>query len=347
MIPYDQIREVHLEMSTLCNAICPECPRNFHGYPHNSGYPEVNFTLADAQAVFTPEFLQQLNLIMVNGNFGDFVMNPESVEILQYFSSHNANLCIQISTNGGARNRDFWQKLSSIPHTTVMFCIDGLSDTHHLYRQNTRWETVIKNARAFIESGGSAIWKMIRFKHNEHQIDECFQMSKELGFLDFHIIDHGRNTGPVFDKNGKLTHVLGDFTYKIDFHDFFRDKNHSNETVIFEEPVSDYLTCESETRKQIYIAATGDVFPCCYLGFYPKTYGKTNWMAQQNSLLAKMSNDNNAVKHGIKNAIQWFDQVRNSWQKRSAAEGRINLCDRACGNKRFKQDTSLYAALKQ
>ena len=69
MIEFDQIRDVHLEISSLCNASCPWCPRTFWGYPYNGGYPEVNLSLEQAQKIFQPTFLTQLTIIQINGNF--------------------------------------------------------------------------------------------------------------------------------------------------------------------------------------------------------------------------------------------------------------------------------------
>jgi MoaA/NifB/PqqE/SkfB family radical SAM enzyme len=146
MIAIDQIRAVHLEISSLCNARCPLCYRNFHGYPHNDGYVETNFSLDNAKHIFSPNFLQQLQEILINGNFGDAVMNPETPDIIEYFRSQNAYLKIDISTNGSARSKSFWQRLAKVG-AAVQFCLDGLEDTHHLYRQNTNWRTILKNAR--------------------------------------------------------------------------------------------------------------------------------------------------------------------------------------------------------
>ena len=50
----------------------------------------------------------------------------------------------------------------------IEFALDGLEDTHSMYRQNTNWRTVIRNAETFISAGGYAIWKFIKFKHNQH-----------------------------------------------------------------------------------------------------------------------------------------------------------------------------------
>ena len=67
----------------------------------------------------------------------------------------------------------------------MTFSIDGLADTNKLYRIGINHERVMANAKAFIEAGGKARWKMIVFKHNEHQIDEAKQLAKDMGFWEF------------------------------------------------------------------------------------------------------------------------------------------------------------------
>jgi hypothetical protein len=69
-------------------------------------------TLSQAKQIFQPEFLKQLNGININGNFGDAVMNQDTVAIVEYFRSHNSDLHISISTNAGARDREYWQALA-------------------------------------------------------------------------------------------------------------------------------------------------------------------------------------------------------------------------------------------
>jgi len=209
MYAFDQIRHVHLEISSRCNANCPLCPRSFFGYPYNNGYIERDLTLQDAQRIFQPEFIHQLDELYINGNFGDAVMNPETIDIIKYFQSHLLrSALVGISTNGGARGADFWRTLAKL-NVSVFFCIDGLEDTHHLYRQNTVYATVIKNARTFIDAGGHATWRMINFDHNRHQQDTARELSESMGFKRFQLMDYGRNVGPVFDKQKQLTHWIG------------------------------------------------------------------------------------------------------------------------------------------
>ena len=335
MINFDDIRDVHLEISSLCNASCPWCPRTFWGYPYNGGYPEVNLTLAQAKQIFQPEFLAQLKSIRINGNFGDIVMNSEAPDIVDYFFSVNTNLHINISTNGAARDKNFWTQLAKTP-ATVMFCLDGLEDTHHLYRQNTQWKTVIRNAKTFINEGGRAVWKMIRFEHNRHQIEQCKSLSAEMGFADFQLIQHGRDTAPVFDADGRLVHVMGNYTGERNFDILFYKKK--NDQILLEdilngrEPAKT-ISCETKNLKSIYISANGDVSPCCYTGFYPKTYGHGQYHQAANAQLIPLMAKNNALEYPLQECVEWFKSVENSWKIADYEQGRLVICDDNCGQK--------------
>lgn len=327
------IRHVHLEISSFCNARCPLCPRNFYGYPFNDGYVEHNMTLAETKLIFQKEFVKQLHEIYVNGNFGDAVMNPEVTDILDYLKECNSQLNIRISTNGGARDKNFWQHLARLG-VKVDFCIDGLEDTHSLYRQNTDYHTVINNAKIFIHAGGYATWKMIRFDHNAHQINQARQLSQNLNFKNFLLVDHGRNQGPVFDKNKKLVHVMGTPDI-VDFDELW--KKRTTNIVMFKDVSSlrspAPISCQVKKRNSLYISSTGDVFPCCWLGLNPQNYGHGNYHSVANAQVRELINSNNALKHSLDNCIKWFNRVENTWQIPDFEQGRLIICNDVCGQK--------------
>ena len=334
MIAYDQIQEVHLEISSLCNARCPLCPRNFRGYPYNDGYEETNLSLESIKKIFTPKFLSQLQSIRINGNYGDAVMNPETPNIVEYFRLHNKDLIIQISTNGSARDYNFWTRLAQA-NITVSFCLDGLEDTHHIYRQNTNWATILNNAKIFIDAGGTAVWKMIKFKHNQHQIDACKDLSTQLKFNKFQLVDDGRNTGPVYDKHGNLVYVMGDYQGEKDFKILFHKKR--TDMILLEDIVPNKttypkITCQTKRFRSIYISSTGDVYPCCWTGFSPKTYGQGEYYQAVNAQLAPLINKNNALEYSLEECMQWFDSVEDSWNKDSFEHGRLIACNDNCGS---------------
>lgn len=323
MTPYNEIKDVHLEIATLCNAVCPLCPRNVFGYSKNEGYPETYMTLAQAKKIFSIDFLQQLDRIIINGNYGDIVMNPEAISIIEYFRKNNSNIQIDVCTNGSARDRDFWRSLAKLK-VKVIFSIDGLEDTNIIYRQNTRFDVIMKNVKEFITAGGIACWKMVIFKHNRHQIEEAKKLSKEMKFFAFTTQDEGRDSGPVFDKNGKFVRVIGDYTGPTSLKEIY------NNDIPLDEKV-DKVSCSALSGKRIYIGANGDVSPCCWTGFYPKTYRPhNNIICDINEQLSKKMNKYNAIDHPLHECIEWFDNFNSKWNNK---QDRIKACDYFCGSK--------------
>jgi len=330
MISYHDIKHIHLEISSLCNARCPLCPRNFHGYPYNDGYIERNLTLEDVKKIFEPNFVKQLTGVMINGNFGDCVMNTETPDIIEYFKTYSPNIKIDINTNGGARSKQFWQRLAKLD-VRVFFALDGLSDTHSIYRQDTVYETVIKNAQTFINAGGNAIWKMIPFDHNQHQIKECQALSKELGFSNFMLTDQGRDNGVAVDKKGKVINVIGK-PEVINFDQLLESKK--TDEILLEDlnPVIKNITCEVKKSKSIYVTSTGEVYPCCYTGFYPRTYGHGQYYQVVNQQLKDIIEPNNALETSLQESISWFNSVEESWSNKDFNNGRLVICNDVCGS---------------
>ena len=53
----------------------------------------------------------------------------------------NPNIKIEMWTNGGARDTVFWKRMAQLK-VHVIFGIDGLEDTNHLYRKNAKWKSI-------------------------------------------------------------------------------------------------------------------------------------------------------------------------------------------------------------
>lgn len=334
MINIHEVREVHLELSTNCNARCPLCPRNYFGYPYNAGYPVTELSIADIEKIFAPEFIAQLYEVRFNGNLGDFMLASDALAITGYFRKHNPNLLIDISTNGSARSLEFWHELAK-HRPIVRFALDGLEDVHHLYRQDTNFNTIIRNSQEYITAGGHAVWKMVLFDHNKHQVEQARVMSKQLGFARFQLVDQGRNDGPVFDRNGDLSHTIGSRWHKPqESVMFYMDRQKSSQNIFFntQQPSSNIKCVTKGPDKTIYVAANGEVYPCCWTGFYPRTFDSClhNGNDRIKELLGDF--DNNALNRPLEECLSWFDRIEQSWQHKSFNEGLPFICSRTCGN---------------
>jgi MoaA/NifB/PqqE/SkfB family radical SAM enzyme len=187
MYAYKDIRTVHLEITERCNASCPMCARNINGGEDNPHLKDNELSLNDCKKIFTSEFIQQLDRMYMCGNFGDPVAAADTLEVFDYFRSNNSKMNLTMYTNGSAKKPEWWKQLATVlgKNSYVVFSIDGLSDTNHLYRQNTVWSKIMENAKAFIEAGGRARWDYIVFAHNEHQVEEAEALSKSMGFEKF------------------------------------------------------------------------------------------------------------------------------------------------------------------
>lgn len=329
MLRLEDVRLVQVELTTRCNARCPMCPRNYRGMDYNSGYPVTELSLEQFKHIFTPDFLGQLQSILFNGNLGDFGLARDAMEIVQYCVENDTH--VRINTNGSMRTQDWWARLA-MPNVTIGFAIDGLHDTHKLYRQDTDWRRVILNARAFISAGGQAIWRFAPFDHNRHQESACRQMAQDLGFIDFHNIWDGRDRGVAFTRTGEFSHYLGadqespdhvpDIRPMIESHVTWYDAR----TVKEERDRSELnLSCLHKQNLEIYIAADGSVYPCCWLGFYPKQMHHPG-----NRELAHLVSENNALEYPLAHCLVWFDRVEASWRLASIAEGRTYQCVKTC-----------------
>ena len=221
-------------------------------------------TLAMITDLLPVSFVKNLQKILINGNYGDFVLNPDSVAIIEYFKTNNPRASIDVMTNGSARSKTFWQSLGKLG-ITVTFGLDGLEDTHHLYRQDTNFAVILDNAKTFIGAGGRAIWKYIVFPHNSHQVSAARELALSLGFTDFYAFQNQRNIGPVYDRTGKkifaITPGVGsDLPDQV------------NETVIKNLPAETWLpnnnveiSCHAMNERSLYINAEGKLYPCCWM----------------------------------------------------------------------------------
>lgn len=346
MLKLNEIRRVQIELTTRCNARCPMCMRNYRGYDYNSGYPLCELSLQDVQHILTPEVLGSIiqpdppvngrvpinydfHGVVFNGNLGDFASAKDAAEIVQYLASHDVP--IMINTNGSVRNAEWWARLA-LPGVTIGFALDGLADTHSLYRQDTDWHRIIEHASAFIKAGGQAVWRFIPFDHNRHQEEECKQLAKELGFAKFENIYDGRDSSPVFKRTGEFSHQIGydsrpahqipELKSILENHITWYDAKtikHLKDTTELN------IQCVHKRNREIYIAADGSVYPCCFLGFYP---GQMHHPGNQE--LKELVQENNALEYSLEHCLAWFDKVEETWKLNSIAEGRTYQCIVTC-----------------
>lgn len=240
---YSDIRVLHLEPTTVCNAACPQCARmDPKFYNHDQHVSELR--IAQLQQIIPDQLIRQLDKMFMCGNFGDPAAAKDALIIYQYFRALNPKITLGMNTNGGLRTKFWWQELASIMRGEldyVVFSIDGLSDTNHLYRVDVNWDNVMSNAEAFISAGGRAHWDMLVYEHNQHQVDACRELAKQMGFVRFRTkVTNRFDERPIEFLRPPAGHTPQQAKGKIE--------------------------CHALQERSVYVSASGMILPCCFFG---------------------------------------------------------------------------------
>jgi MoaA/NifB/PqqE/SkfB family radical SAM enzyme len=268
MFDYNTIDEYQIEITSYCNAACPQCPRNLNGYGINPYMPLTHLPREVIDRAFTKELCARLRQVFFCGSYGDPIMHPDFLDILRDFRRKSPTLWLYFHTNGGVHEPEYWAEVAGIMngYGQIDFGIDGLEDTLHLYRKNVKYNKVIENAKAFINAGGRAQWNYIVFKHNEHQVDQAKQLASDMKFFNILIRKTGRFLNhatmeemPVWPvaKSDYVLEPPSDTQYKNRSMTFLpelkKQQNYFATTTI---------KCDALQGRKVAINAEGVVLPC-------------------------------------------------------------------------------------
>ena len=350
MYTYTDIKDVHLEVTQKCQAACPMCDRNENGGKDNRHIDNSELSLADCERIFPPEFIAQLKTMYMCGNLGDPIIAQDTLEIFRYFRKHNPTMWLSMNTNAGAKDEQWWRQLAGILGRmgTVIFSVDGLRDTNHLYRQNVVWDNVERNMRAFIDAGGRARWDYIIFGHNEHQVAEAEALANEWGCERF----QKKKSGRFFtaSNKGKDKHQA--------------QNRKGTDTQLIQKPVApanqnlallkqaeiektygsmnEYynscsIRCKAIEKKEIFITAEGLLMPCCWTAGRMYKWWHKDYRVEQiwDHIDAAGGKDGISVlTHGLESVMNSgiLQSIKSSWDRTSVADGKLGVCAQKCGS---------------
>jgi MoaA/NifB/PqqE/SkfB family radical SAM enzyme len=355
---YDAIDEYQLEITSYCNAACPQCPRNENGQGINKRMPLCHLDRVVIDRAFTTDLCSQLRQIFFCGSYGDPIMHPDFLDILRDFRKKNPTLWLYFHTNGGVHDSEYWTEIAHIMagYGQIDFGIDGLEDTLHLYRRNVKYNKVIDNASAFIKAGGRAQWNFIVFRHNQHQVEQAKQLGKELGFFDVLIRKTGRffnhytieemPTWPVSDQYTLEPPTMPEYRNQSML--FLPDlkKQYKNIKEYFD---TTEIHCDAMIGPKVVVNAEGLVLPCNFFNhnLYDRRFYESDVLPgcnelstvdgknQIRSFLESYNLDSfNIHLHSLNEIFQnpmWGDLIA-SWNK-TLADGRLFECAMTCGSK--------------
>jgi len=252
------IKWLHVEASSKCNAWCPACPRNNKGFGLAAGIVEQDLQPGRFEEVILN--LPALESIQLCGNYGDPIASAFINDLVTVAKKYVKK--IQIHTNGSLRSAIWWkefaEQLADVDHD-VWFGIDGLAGIHEIYRQGTNFNKIIENAQAFINAGGTATWQFIPYKHNEHQTIECLKFSRQIGFKKFKLA-----------KLYRQQVVARHYKTGIEFDLLPTDSLRQLITIDKLKTTVKQENCMHLSIPSIYLSADGKLSRCCYMSTHEK-----------------------------------------------------------------------------
>jgi MoaA/NifB/PqqE/SkfB family radical SAM enzyme len=348
MYKYENIRTIHLENTQNCQASCPMCDRNQNGGALNPHIDLSELTIGDAKRIFEPDFIAQLKTMYMCGNLGDPIVARDTLEIFKYFREHNKDMWLSMNTNAGARDAEWWKDLADTfgRMGTVIFSVDGLRDTNHIYRQGVSWDAVERSMRSFIAAGGRARWDFLIFEHNQHQVEEAERLANEMGFEKFVAKKTGRfitatsekkEQHQAVDRKGNKTAELKKPDEKfqnaaLKQYDAVKAKHGSMDAYYDRAEIH----CKVKDEGNLFITAEGLALPCCWTAGRMYKWWHQNPKTEQIWDFVDAAGGKDAIsakKHGLRAVFETgiFDRIESSWTKDSVADGKLKVCSMKCG----------------
>jgi MoaA/NifB/PqqE/SkfB family radical SAM enzyme len=352
MYNYEDITTVHLEITQKCSASCPMCDRNENGgavNQHIRGNLQ-ELSLQDCMDIFTPDFVMRLKTLYMCGNLGDPIIAKDTLEVFRYLREINPDVWLSMNTMAGAKTPEWWAELAKVfgRKGAVIFSVDGLEETNHLYRQGVVWDNVERNMKAFINAGGRARWDYLIFEHSECDVERAEQLAKEWGVEKFIKKKTGRFV--TTKSEAKETHQAknrkGAETTKLAKP---KKEEYQNLALLKQKEIEktygsmmDYynacgIKCKVATEKNIFVTAEGLVLPCCWTaGRMYKWWHKDPKVEQIWDFIDEVGGKEmlDAKLFGIQGVFETgiMQNIQDSWDKKSIAEGKLGVCAMKCGD---------------
>lgn len=346
---------LQVEISAACQAGCIDCvrwvpqggmqnwqpgtivPHHLNGHvPHiNTFYDIDNWN--DHIKMFRT--LKHVNLC---GNMGDPMTHPNIVQVCESTQLHHPGVAISINTNGGIGSVHHYRQLAAMG-VTVIFGIDGLKDTNHIYRRAVNWTRLQERVLAFIGSGGRAHWQWIDFPHTQHQLEQARLLSEELGFEKF-VVQSRWSPESEIDQA-----IVDHHTQAVDLKTKHTEVEPTGEEM--EQQHLDYIghMIDSGTKihpqcantdndlssyhPEINLTADGRLWPCCFMSDieYHKLSHVRHWWKKHTK---GMPDNWNSLYHHTPDQIinsEWWQNVLPSSWDTSNPVNTNPICMSVCG----------------
>ena len=335
-----------LDITTVCNAACPECLR--HVFTDQQVYVNPRLTTIN-QHYPVDDLINQISPltdiknIIITGNSGDPMSHPHIGGLCEWLTDRWPDAEINIDTNGSLGSALQWQQLADLERVSVRFAVDGWEHTNAIYRKQVPWHRLVANATQWSQLTDSrGTIKTINFPWNTDERDTIRSWAHAMDF-DW-----------VLDP--RWSPQLDDQTWRLDQkhkHNYQHPKPWPENTSpdILDVGADDWVQQGNATIQQwidqgrplqpdcvqskgqlIYIHHTGTVWPCCFWSTVEYA-DRADEKLQFKQMFEQVDPTWNSLYHHEITDIIKNPMLKNleQWWKGTSVESVCLTCVRQCG----------------
>ena len=183
---------VNLDITHRCPLACERCQRFTSFTSQGIKVPGEDISMENFAKVI--KYFRHINFC---GQVSDPVHHPKFIEILETIRDYPERRSCSVHHASAAKPMRWYEKaFKANPKAQWWFGIDGLPKDSHKYRTHQDGEKlfeVLKLGCKLLDV--KPYWQYIVFRYNEDDIQEAYQMSKDVGAR-FLLINSSRWSGP-------------------------------------------------------------------------------------------------------------------------------------------------------
>lgn len=232
---------------------------------------------------------KQIDSFVLCGDYGDPIYYPELLAFIRKFRSTKT---FNITTNGSYKSREFWMELASLltEKDSIIFSIDGLEDTNHIYRINSDWNSTMVGLDIMVASKTPVTWKTIVFDYNYTQLDDIAAFAESRGAkFEAHRTHRFDNCE---DLRPPAEFVETHHEYGVNF-------------------ITDHILVDPQCHNEKVITCDGIFHPCEFIR-NPKTFYKSQLWKQRAQWIEKLHISDITYDQGMQLIHEWEEFVRSN-----------------------------------
>lgn len=279
------LNELHIELTNRCTLECPACPRTTWKNILKRPVEKHDLDIDLFEKFIDSKAIKNIERFVLCGDYGDSIYYPKLIEFIQRFRYKK----FSIMTNGSYQTEKFWNELSKVltEDDIIVFGIDGLEDTNHLYRKNANWSSIMMALDIMLTSRAKVKWQTIVFSFNYNRLEEIKQFAESKGAEFFALKTH---------RFGDDSLIPPDEMVETNY--LFREEFLSNM----------YVEIDAQCETERVITSSGHFLPCDWIR-NPQTFYKSDLWKNKEEWFDKLSIDKINLDQGIDLVSKWKQLV--------------------------------------